>query len=319
MTSHPARTPKTERWLDQLGVTWTFDPDLPLAKIDQAASLANQVRHTPLDHTIVERYAADMRDGDTFPAVIIDATTHALLGGNHRHAAVRAANHTTTPAYLVTGTPATLLRIAVEDNRNHGLPTTAAERLDHAIALINAGHPQGDAARITGVSQPKLTIALGARAASTRLEGDPAAPKFTQLPEAKRYELSRITNDDVFRAAVDLTIAAGIPTTEVRKLTAALNATNTDDAMRLIGQSFEDYDERITEMGGNVRKRGSKARADLDKALTTITGLTTDEVVAGCPNGDVAAILAQRIMRAAAVLQATHGALLTMSQKETIR
>lgn len=316
MTTHPARDSRTERWLDSIGVRWSFIADLPLARIDLPASLANQVRRKPLDPEVVERYAHDMRQGDTFPPLIVHRDAHAILGGNHRHAAHVAANHTTAPAYLVTGDPATLLRIAVEDNRNHGLPTTPAERLDHACALVEAGIAHGDAARIVGIPAPKLTSALGARRALARLDGDPVADTFAKLPASTRYELSRIDDDAVLAEAATLTIAAGLSAGDVRSLVDAVNATHDEEAMRLIGQAYEDHDERIRDRAGAIRKRGAAGRSKLEQALATIAGLTPADLVASCPNDDVKAILAQRIMTAARVLQETHAGLTARSKAQ---
>lgn len=306
MTIHPARNPKTERWLDELGVTWTFDPDVILAKVDRDASLANQVRHVPLDEGTVDRYAADMAHGDTFPAVLIDADTMALLGGNHRDAAHRRANHTTMPGYLVSGDTTTLLRVRVEDNRNHGLPTTTEERLDHGLALVDAGLTQKEAARIVGLPQPKLSIHAGVTHLAGRIAAHPKADRAARLPKATRYQLSQITDDAVLHAAVDLVVDAALPTKDVKALVESTKAVDELEAMRIIGQLTEDNAERITDQAGNLRRSSRTARAMLDQALAVIAGLDPVDVYDTCPNDDVRAVLAQRIMNAAGKLAPTH-------------
>lgn len=314
---HSARNPKTERWLDQLGVTWTFDPDLPLHHIDQAASLANQVRHIALDAEVVDRYADDMRQGDTFPAVIV--TPHddavALLGGNHRHAGAVKANRATLAAYVVTGNEQALLRVRVEDNRNHGLPTTEAERTDHGLALIGAGYSQAEASRIVGISAKKLSEAAILRAVSDRAEALGVDGGFHRLSRFCRLSLARIDNDDVFSAAGDLVTATSMPIGAVRTLVDASLAVEPAEALRLIATEADEHEGRSVDLAGNTRATSRSARALLDNALAIIKGLDPQAVSDSCPNDDVRAVLAQRIMDAAAVLAPTHEALTAATRK----
>jgi len=307
--THLARSPKTERWLDDLGVAWTFEPDLPLHRIDQAASLANQVRHQPLDEEVVERYANDMRQGDVFPAAIVAPGAEGMffiLGGNHRDAGHRRANHATQPAYIVEGEAVALLRIRVEDNRNHGLPTTKAERLDHGVALVAQGVVQRDAARIVGLPQPELTIHAGALNLAKRLD-PPLAARAGKMPKSKRYELSRIVDDAALGPAVSLVLDAGLPIDHVRSITDQVNAVDDlTEALRLIGQLREDHHDRIVEQAGNIRAASRTARARLAEALAVIASLDPADIDATCPNDDVRARLAQQIMKGAEVLMPTH-------------
>ena len=309
MTTNPARDPKTERWLDAIGAKWTFEPDLPLHRIDQAASLANQVRHLPLNEDVVEQYANDMRQGDAFPAVLVAplGDQYALLGGNHRDAAHRKANDSTQPAYIIDADPTTLLRIRVEDNRNHGLPTTKAERLDHGVALVGSGITQRDAARIVGLPQPELSMHAGALNLAARLAGHAKADRVAKLARSKRYELSRINDDAVLAAAAELTVDAALPIDHVRAIVDQSNAaSDTLEALRLIGQLRDDNEARITDQAGLVRASSRTARARLAESLTVIGSLDPQDVYDSCPNDDVRAVLAQRIMKAAAVLAPTH-------------
>lgn len=309
-TTHPARQPSTERWLDDLGAAWTFDPDLPLARVDLTASLANQVRHVPLVAEVVDRYAADMARGDQFPPVLVAAEGEkvALLGGNHRHAAKSQIGHSTEPAYIIEADPAVLLRIRVEDNRRHGLPTSEAERVDHAVALMATGMSQGEAAAVVGIPQPKLSIAVavqGADARASRLEVDDA---YRRLPRMTRYHLSQLDEDELFAAAANEVAKAGVPALDVANVVRACRSVEAHEALRIIGQESVDWAERARDRAGNVRAVRSP-RGRLDAALAEIRGLSPREVVQSCPNDDVRAVLAQRILDTAAVLSATHKAL----------
>lgn len=303
---HTARRPDIEAWLDQIGAGWRFNPDLVLAHVDQAAGLANQARHEPLTTEVVERYAADISRGDQFPPLLAeDDQPYALLGGNHRYAGLLVAKHTTHPAYLITAPEEVLLRIRFEDNRRHGLPATMAERLSHAVRLMEVGTSQKEAAAIVGVPQPKLSIAASTIEASRRarrldIHG------FARLPESTRYSLSQLDHDDVFAAAAELAVTAGLPAATVKSLVRAATTAEPIEALRLIGAEAEDHHSRATDRGGNVRKASRTARARLDTALAEIKGLDPDDIYDTCPSADVRAVLAQRIMDAAGVLHRSH-------------
>lgn len=318
--AHSARSPKLERWLDELGASWVFDPDLPLNRINRARSMANQVRHVALDPDVVDRYAADMIRGDQFPALIVtpndpDLGDFALLGGNHRFAGADRAGRSTHAAYIVNGTPKVLLRVAVEDNRNHGLPTTEAERTTHGLALIDLGYTQAEAARITGIGAKKLSEARILADVSDRAATLGVDDGFHRLSRFCRQALSRIPIDDVFAAAAELVIATALPIGDVRTLVDGVIAVEPAEALRLIATEAADREHLTTEMAGNVRATSRSARAQLDNALAIIRGLDPQAVYDACPNDDTRAVLAQRVMDAAAVLHPIHSKLSGRDQK----
>lgn len=303
---HPARQVDVEAWLTSLGATWRFDPDLPLARIDQAAGLANQVRHDPLHEEVVDRYTAAMLEGAVFPPIIvIDTDPAAPLGGNHRVAAAIGAHRSTMAAYLVTGTDAVLRRIRFEDNARHGLPPSTAERIEHAVALLDDGFTVGEAAGIVGIAAAKLTTAAAVRRADARA-AQAGLAGFQRLAEAVRYALSQLDNDIVFGEAAELTLTASLPIGHVRSLVRGCLAVDASEALRLIGAEAEDHQQRVKERAGNVRSSSRTARARLDNALAEIRALDPVDVYDTCPNDDVRAVLAQRIMDAANVMHKAH-------------
>lgn len=303
---HPARQADVETWLTSLGVEWRFDPDLPVARIDVAAGLANQVRHDPLHEEVVDRYAGAMVDGAQFPPIIVtDVDAPVPLGGNHRVAAAGRARRATMPAYRVAGTDAQLRRVRFEDNARHGLPPSTAERVEHAAALMADGMTQRDAARIVGIPAPKLSIATNALKASQRADAA-GIDGFGRLPEAVRYELGRLEHDAVFTAAAELALTTAIPVGTLRPIVAAVLEADPAEALRIIGGEIEDQRDRATHRAGNVRGTSRTPRARMDGALAEIRALTPIDVYDTCPNDDVRAVLAQRIMDAAKVLHETH-------------
>lgn len=164
---------------------------------------------------------------------------------------------------------------------------------------------QLDAAAIVGIAQPKLSIAANAleatqRATAAGIEG------FARLPEPVRYELGRLDHDAVFAAAADLALTTAMPVGTLRPIVAAAISAEPTEALRLIGGEAEDHRDRATQRGGNVRAAGRTARARLDNALAEIKALDPIDVYDTCPNDDVRAVLAQRIMDAANVMHKAH-------------
>lgn len=311
---HSARRDDIESYLDDLGVRWTFEPDLRLAKVDQATSLANQARTEPLDPDVVERYAADMACGAQFPPLLVmdpgrDQPMY-LLGGNHRFAAHQAVQHTTAPAYVVAAVDElTQVRLRFTDNRLHGLPHTNADRIRTALRLMESGASQAEAAAFVGLPATKLSIAASTVRAGARARDLGVDDRFHQLPEAARYQLSQVKDDDVFRAAGDFAAQAALPVAELRHLVGAVNAVEPLEALRIIGLEAEDASDRTTERSGGVRAPNRTERAQLDSSLATIRGLTPEGVRRSCPNEDVRAVLAQRILDTAGSLRRIHDAL----------
>jgi ParB-like chromosome segregation protein Spo0J len=306
MTSpvHSARRPDMEAWLDELGAKWAFEPDLPIARIDMASSLANQVRHDPLNDEVVDRYAADMRRGNRFPPLLVEVdhlaapSTPVILGGNHRLAAALAAGLITHPAYLVVAPESTLMRIRFEDNARHGLPPTMTERIGHAVELMRTGLSQAEAAAAVGVPQPKLSIAVAVLEASDRAD-DLGVDGFNRLSESVKYSLSQVTDPVVFSAVAEGTVKAALPSHVVKSLVRTANAVEPTEALRIIGAELADHDDRATDRAGNVRRSSRTARARFDAALAEIRGLSAQEIFDSCPSDDVRAVLAQRTLDAA--------------------
>ena len=68
---HPARRADVEKWLDERGVRWRFDPEVPLSDIDVETSLRNQARlGEPVHQETVDTYKEAMKNGDPFPALL---------------------------------------------------------------------------------------------------------------------------------------------------------------------------------------------------------------------------------------------------------
>ena len=318
--THPARRADTEAWLDSIGASWTFDPDFELERIDAAMSLANQVRHEPLNEDVVARYAEAMGRDDVFPPLLVSPTSAkavAILGGNHRFAAARTRGWAKHPAYVVSGDKLTLLRVRVEDNARHGVASTRAERIDHAQMLMAEGMSQADASKVVGVDQPQLSIAMKVRRAEERARGLDVPDQFFRLPETTRYTVAQVDDDDVFEALATFAAEASPKAADLKDLTRALKVADTEEALRMIGAEAEEHRARKRDLAGGVRSASRSPRAVFDTSLTSISALRASDIVASCPNADVASVLADKVMAAATVLSEAYDQLSAMAQGST--
>lgn len=264
----------TERWLTGLEVAWELVDPLDLNKVDAKASLRNQARDIPIDDETVERYAEDMRGGDTFPPIIVRAKPNGalvVLSGNHRWKAA-VASKTTLAGYVVTCSDETALRISYEDNRRHGKSLDVAERVRQAVHLRALGWTQVAAARIVGITQNRLARAEAANqfAARCREVGivDPVA-----VAETVKSRLMNVRADPVFADAVRLVNDASLPADVVYRIVTDVNACRSEaEALQLVANERIIAGDRIARArtGSNVARSGETPRTKLLRVLTEL-------------------------------------------------
>lgn len=297
------RDPRTEAWLDERYAAWTFDPALALDAVDQAGSLANQARLESLDDEVVDRYAADMDRGDTFPPVLARRRGKRkvlLLGGNHRFAAAVRLDRPTITAYVLDVADEMATRLMYEDNRRHGLPPSEAERIRQAIHLIDTGVTQEQAAEIVGVAAPKISVERSVHKAERRAaELKVPAHRFAALPKSSRYQLGLIRSDPVFERVATLAIDAGLTVEATRKLVVAVRDAASDaKAVEILdAETARLADDIGRSAGGTVRKQ--TARSKLLGAMAVVRSVSPPEVRAACTDRDQAVELAGWVERAA--------------------
>jgi hypothetical protein len=310
------RDPRTEAWLDERRVQWTFDPAFDLAGIDVAASLANQARLEALDSDVVDRYAADMERGDQFPPLLLQTRKRRrpmVLGGNHRRAAAAAHGVSVMPAYVVECEPEMALRLMYEDNRRHGLPPSETERIAQAIHLVGQGYTLAAAAEVVGVPEGKVARARYVVVADQRAKdlGLPIAT-FCKLPKTTRARLASIRSDPVFEAASRLVLDAALGTEEVYDLATRLNDCRSDTAgLKLVAGLADEHRERIQATAGGKSSRHTP-RSALSSAVTVIDEVNPEDVARSCATDDQRLVLARRCAaakeRLELVIKALHRA-----------
>lgn len=306
VTTAPAldRHAPTEAWLDERGIAWTFEPAMPLGRIDRAASLANQARLEPLDEEVVDRYAADYERGDRFPPLIVypkgrDGAV-VLIGGNHRTAGATKAKRKTHPAYIVDVAADRVLPLTYEDNRRHGLPPGDDERVLQALHLIGArGLTQEEAAAVVGLSIFKMKQGVGLAKAERRAK-EAALASWSTLAKTSRWRLSSIESDVVFAEAARLAVLHEMGSADIDSLVRQVNAADDDhEALLIVGET----EEALTNAPRRRYRAGANTpRARMLEALRIVASLDPIAIVRGCADDEQRRVLHDQILRAARVM-----------------
>lgn len=260
-------------------------PALPLDRIDLPASMTNQSRTEPIDQPTVDRYVAALEDGATFPPIIVRRTRKQLviLGGNHRTRAHLNAGRTTIDAWIVDCDPTTALEISYADNATHGLPPTQAERVAHAVVLVDRGRTAADAARTVGIDPQAVHRRLAARGVEKRAADCKVAAELVDVPLTVHPRLASIRDNRVFTAVVKAVAKHGIGAGEAVRIIGDLNAQ--PDLKAALALLEVNVAEHLAGGGGPGRQVGRPSqnpRLMLLTALGTIRGLTPADVVDAC-------------------------------------
>jgi hypothetical protein len=303
--------------LDELAVTYAHHEALDLALVDVDASLRNQARFDPLDSDAVDRYAAAMTAGDTFPPIVVHhaKTSRAkqpwiILSGNHRyHAAVK--SDTKIAGYVIdrVDDPTVLLRIAYQDNAHHGLGLSRPERLRHALHLVDNGFTNRDAGRCVGIADTEIASAKTIRAAQERARSGGVAA-YDTLPENTQKAIASIDQDAPFLAAARLTTRARLTAPQAAEITKAVKATRSEaDALAAIEELEAQHRERIQATAGGKARPEQSGRSRLLAATTTVNNLSQPDIVRSVIDGQDATILRRSTKAAIEHLQSIHAAI----------
>lgn len=286
---------RIEKMLDDHHVTWTFEAAFPLDHLDMKASLNNQARVSePLDLETVERYTADYRRGDVFPALVARrssprAKAVVLVGGNHRASAALAAGIAAHPIYVITCEPETAQLLSYADNRLHGKPPSKLERLAQAAHLVESGHTNKAAAAMLGVTEPELSNYRKVAATSRHAREIGVGSEYDSLPQATRLHLAAVTSDPVFSEATKLVAVCQMTAPATGDLVKRLGKARSEEAqLTLLGSELED---RRAELQARAQRSTSRVAATgyskASSAFTTLLGVDPGGVAGSTPPADI--------------------------------
>lgn len=283
-----------EARFDQLGIAWELDTIAP-TDVDLDASAAEQYRLQTIDRPTVDRYALDMRRGDSFPPVIIRRLRNRLIvvGGMHRtHGAIAA--RTPLSAYLITCTAAQARMLAYEDNRTHGRPLSPGERAELAGRMVRLDKVStASAAHAVGTGEPQVRMAVDGHRALERSEAL-GVSGLAAFPYQVRAGVGRIKDDAVFVEACVTVIACNLGGPAVQRLVSQVQAVDTPAAL----ERLEDLRAaRAGFGGGRGKKRTDRIR--LIDAVLDLLDVDPSAVAFEIDDIDQAAVMSDRLKRAA--------------------
>lgn len=263
-----------EAWLNQRGVTFTYEADFGLYQIDKETSLRNQARiGAPLIEEVVERYTIAMSNGAQFPPIVLYQTGKAkyvVIDGNHRlAAAIR--SETPLGAYLIDKPSQEQIAILTyEANTWNGEPTTLAERERQAIHLIELGTSAGQAAQIMGVRPARLDYLKSDQDATARLGQLGFEPADFGITTRRR--LNTIHSDVVLDQAAKLVKEANLKFEQVDIMVPRINAQrNESQQLSVLTEMRRESDAIMrTTAGGSVANRKTRPMVRLNNIVTKV-------------------------------------------------
>lgn len=259
--SDPGRREEIEQWLEEKGVRWTYQTDVPVSQFDLKKGLRNQARiNQVLNDTVVETYVEAMKRGDSFPAVLAykDGSKYVTIDGNHRLAAADIAGCVIDVYVIAADTdPTVIMLMTYEANAKHGLPNAVDERLRHAVFMIeNAGASQESAAASLNLPKSAVSRAWQKHKADERSQAVGLLPReWEQLNPSTRIRIGSVQNDEIFSRMADLAYRAGLTADETDAAVRQINGTRSyNEQLKSVESLTDMYRSRVQASGGGVIK-----------------------------------------------------------------
>ncbi len=248
VTTQAAATVEVEAWLQRHGIRYAPPTQIPLALIDEKRSRSNQARREPIVLDSVDRFAAAMKAGASFPPIVCYPVGGRLtiVDGNNREAAAKRAGKDKILGIVIDeSTPSEIIQLlTVEANTRHGVTPDPTWRVQQAFHLCSLGLSDQAACDAANVSLATMRAARAVRdsdqrANALRITG------FKDLPAGTRGALQALRDDPVFYQAARAAVDTGMTIEEVRNLIREVKSLSSEGA-------------RIEYIGGVVRSRATE-------------------------------------------------------------
>ena len=264
-SSHPAVSLQIESKLTARQVPFTFEPNLAIQTIRQAEG--NQVRLSEhrAPKAMVARYAAQMKAGAIFPAIVVNGQ-HELIDGNTRWTAAQANDRQTIAAYICSGLTALQARsLSVELNQSHGLSMTEGEIRAFLTNAVQEGQVLDPRAysRMTGVKVSTIARWVAAKHFEIRAADQSVETLDLEcLSTSVRAALNVAKLTAVFQAVTTLAIDARVPAAQLKPIIAQANAAPSEaQALAVIAAAYEARSDEVrrTPPASSARAAGAAA------------------------------------------------------------
>jgi len=127
---------EAEQILNKLNIKFKYVPNIKISGLKVEESKKNNARfYEPIKITRSADMAQKMREGTTFPAIVITEAAE-IMGGNHRiDAAIKAGLQVVDAYVALNPTPQQIDEFIRVDNTRHGENNTDEEKTQHAVSL----------------------------------------------------------------------------------------------------------------------------------------------------------------------------------------
>lgn len=256
---------KAESDLKRMAVTWEI-VSIPFSKIDLKESRFNGARLTgAILHHKVDDYVQGMRNGDTFPRILVHKTPtgYVILSGNQRATSVEKLisagdlpKSVEIEVYLV-GTKDKLLLevIARAGNVSHGEGPAKDERIAQAVGMVKAnGLSFKDAAKYFMVSEK--AIRDNAKAEEQRKQLHRAGMDTSRLSNAQVLPLSDLNYDEPAKIKLGtLIVQHNIPSERVKQVAGVLaKEKSSENRLHIIQELAKECSHAAHEANGKANK-----------------------------------------------------------------
>lgn len=260
---------------------------IPFSKIDLKESQYNGARlGDPIIRHLVEDYTTGMRNGDTFPRLVVceGKAGFVILWGNQRAATMQELiklgelpKTLKIEVYVAATSDRLLLEIiARSGNVGHGGRSSFDERLFHAIYSVRSlGMRAKDAGRLFMVSD--TTIRLHIRTDKERDEMAEAGVNLANVPNSSVEPLAAI-NDDSIKVKLGHLVAQHSPAGKrVKQAVSAIRKARSQSArlqhVKDLEKELADESHRSTAKQNNGASRKVPRRPRRDRIIRELTNL----------------------------------------------
>lgn len=274
------RRDEIEKYLNSRNVKWEYLTNVAPGGIDEQRSYSNQARlNKPVDTKTVKTYTAAMEQGESFPPILVHrppgSNQYVILDGNHRYTAYKELGRA-FDVYECTAPPAVLTLIMFEANTRHGLPSSEADRLHHALFLVDNGMSIKDAAAQLLISRHILAKAINKIEVDRRAVDVGISPKiWDRIGTTYRIRIASLRSDQVFKETAIFVVEAGLRTNEIAALVAEINAQRSNAKQLAVIERWRTERGDQVGMGHVVGKNNSRHRRGPRQRLAMALGLVS--------------------------------------------
>lgn len=281
-TAHPAVSQQIEQTLKARNVDFDFEANVKISEIRYAEG--NQVRldENRAPEKQVEKYAVAMKNGATFPAIVLNDRLERIDGNTRLEARIKNGDDT-IPAYICVGlTPLEARSLSVELNQSNGLAMTEEEIRKFVEGAVLEGQYADlrTLSRMTGVKDSTLSRWVAEAQFKSRSKREGIDRYIDILPASTQAALHASRLAAVFRELTSLAADARIKVVDVKKLVSQTNAASSEsealaiveaeremraEEIRAVASGFAPKDNRASK--GSAQHIGGLARFGVDQLL----------------------------------------------------